>query len=314
MQEHGAAVDARPAFTHAAFGYDSDRAYGTVLSRFIRDGLARDETVAVAADAHYTGLLRDTLGGDATQVRFLPAEEWYVRPVRTIAGWSQVLRAAAVAGRPAVRLIGHTPLRADDPTWLRYESALNASLAGLRGQLLCPYDRTALPAGTVARLHPHLYDDGWVASAAYEPPEQFLTEVPEPWWPVMGAPALAVPVHDTVAELRTLVRTTAADQGWLPPEQIENLLLALSEVATNGIRHGGDRRELRVWVTDDAVVCEVTDDGAKPPDPLAGYLPPRSGVIGGMGLWLVQQLCDAMTIGSVDGLTRARFALRRSPA
>ena len=314
MQQRGAAVDAPPAFTHSAYGYDSDSDYGPVLAGFIRDGLTRDETVAVATNAHYTGLLRDTLGGDATHVRFLPAEEWYVRPVRTIAGWSQVLRAAAVAGRLTVRLIGHTPLRAGDPTWLRYESALNASLAGLRGHLLCPYDRNARPAGTVARLHPHLYDDGWVANDAYQPPERFLAEVPEPLWPVTGAPALAVPVHDTVAELRTLVRSAAADQEWLPPEQIENLLLALSEVATNGIRHGGGRRELRVWVTDDAVVCEVTDDGAKPPDPLAGYLPPRSGVIGGMGLWLVQQLCDSMAISAVDGLTHARFAVRRSPA
>jgi hypothetical protein len=33
-----------------------------------------------------------------------------------------------------------------------------------------------------------------------------------------------------------------------------------------------------------------------------------------MGLWLVQQLCDAMAIRTVNGLTHARFALRRSPA
>ncbi len=91
-------------------------------------------------------------------------------------------------------------------------------------------------------------------------------------------------------------------------------MLALSEVATNGIRHGGEQRELRIWLTGDAVVCEVTDDGVVPPGPLAGYLPPRSGVTGGMGLWLVQQLCDAMAIRTVDGLTRARFAVRRSAA
>jgi len=53
-------------------------------------------------------------------VRFLPAEDWYLRPVRTIAGWSQLVRAAIADGRPAIRLVGHTPLTDGGPTWIRY--------------------------------------------------------------------------------------------------------------------------------------------------------------------------------------------------
>ncbi|GAA3350617.1 anti-sigma factor RsbA family regulatory protein [Amorphoplanes nipponensis] len=317
MQDSGTAADVRPGFTHSALFYDSESAYGSALAAFVRDGLARDEAVAVAADARSTGLLRDALADDAAEVRFLAAEEWYVRPVKTIAGWAQLLRAAAAGGRPFMRLVGHTSPAHGTQTWVRFESALNRSLAGLPGHLLCPYDRRALPADTIRtalRTHPRLHDGGWRESAGYEPPERLLAAVPEPPYPVAGEPVIAVPVHDTVADLRAQVRARAAAEGWLPPERLENLLLALSEVATNGIRHGGERRELRVWLTEEAVVCEVTDDGAVPPDPLAGYLPPRSGRIGGMGLWLVQQLCDAMAIRSVDGLTHARFALRRSPA
>ncbi len=317
MQASGAAADARPRFTHSAFLYDTDNAYGATLAAFVRDGLARDEAVAVAANARHTGLLRDLLAGDAAQVRFLAVEEWYVRPVRTIAGWSQLLRAAAASGRPCMRLVGHTPLVHGARSWVRFESALNRSLAGLHGHLLCPYDRATLPAEavrTAARTHPRLYDGGWRDSSGYESPERLLVELPEPPYPVSGEPVLAVPVHDTVADLREQVRTRAAAEGWLPPDRVENLLLALSEVATNGIRHGGRQRELRVWLTDDAVVCEVVDDGPVPPGPLAGYLPPRPGAIGGMGLWLVQQLSDAMAIRTVNGLTHARFALRRSPA
>jgi anti-sigma regulatory factor (Ser/Thr protein kinase) len=127
-------------------------------------------------------------------------------------------------------------------------------------------------------------------------------------------PVIAVSVKDTVSDLRAQVQARATAEGWLSPERVENLLLAVSEVATNGIRHGGEQRELQVWLTDDAVVCEVTDNGPVPPGPLAGYLPPRAGVIGGMGLWLVQQLCDAMAIRTVNGLTHARFAVRRRPA
>jgi anti-sigma regulatory factor (Ser/Thr protein kinase) len=297
--------------------YDTDAAYGATVSAFVREGLARDEPVAVAASARHTALLREHLAGDAAQVRFLPAEEWYVRPVRTIAGWAQLLRASAKHGRPFMRLVGHTSPAHGTRSWVRFESALNTSLAGLRGHLLCPYDRATLSTDTVrtaARTHPRLYDGGWVDSTGYEPPERLLTELPEPPYPVVGEPVLAVPVKDTVAELRAQVRARAAAEGWLPPDRAENLLLALSEVATNGIRHGGEQRELRIWLTDDAVVCEVTDNGSAPPGPLAGYLPPTAGMIGGMGLWLVQQLCDAMAIRTVDGLTHARFAMRRGPA
>jgi hypothetical protein len=45
---------------------------------------------------------------------------------------------------------------------------------------------------------------------------------------------------------------------------------------------------------------------------LAGYLPPPPGAVGGMGLWLVHQVCDALAIQASGGLTRARFALRRA--
>ena len=317
MQGSGAAADGRPAFLHSAFFYDTDTAYATTLAAFVREGLTRDEAVAVAANAHCTGLLRDALAGDAAEVRFLRSEDWYVRPVRTIAGWAQLLRAAAAHGRPFMRLVGHTTPAHGTRSWIRFESALNRSLSGLTGHLLCPYDRSKLPAETVqtaVRTHPRLYDGGWRESAGYESPERLLAELPEPPYPVTGEPVLAVPVHDTVAGLRAQIRARATAEGWLPPDRVENLLLALSEVATNGIRHGGEKRELRVWLTEEAVVCEVTDDGRVPPDPLAGYLPPRSGSIGGMGLWLVQQLCDAMAIRTTGGLTHARFALRRSPA
>jgi hypothetical protein len=30
-----------------------------------------------------------------------------------------------------------------------------------------------------------------------------------------------------------------------------------------------------------------------------------------MGLWLVGQICDALSVHNSDGVTRARFALRR---
>ncbi|GGQ39779.1 sensor histidine kinase [Couchioplanes azureus] len=301
-------------FTHSAFLYDTDDAYASLLSGFVKDGLGRGETVAVAAPPDRVGVLRDALAGEAGSVRFLPADEWYVRPARTIAGWARILRTAAADGSPFVRLVGQIPYAGPHAPWLRFESALNRSLAELDGHLLCAYDRRGLPATLLTaavRTHPRLHDGGWRDNARYETPEEFLAATPEAPWPVSGEPVVAVPVDKTVAGLRSLVRDRATAEGWLPADRVEILVLALSEVGTNSIRHGGTHRELRIWLTADAVVTEVTDDGPTGPSPLAGYLLPRQGEIGGMGLWLVQQLCDGLSIRQAGGLTHVRFALRR---
>ena len=288
-------------FTHSAFVYAGDSAYASTLSAFVRDGLERDEAVAVAAGPGRIDLLRDTLAGDARAVRFLPADEWYVRPSRTIAGWAQILRAAAAGGRPDARLVGEIPYAGTPETWIRFEAALNRSLAELNGHLLCPYDRQGLPAAVIAtagRTHPRLHDGNWLDSTGYEQPEQVLAATPEPLWPVTGQPLVAV-------------RERATAEGWLPADRAEVLALAVTELATNGVRHGGERRELRIWVLADAVVGEVSDDGAAPLQPLAGYLLPDPGRAGGMGLWLIQQLCDSLAVYRGDGFTCARFAVRR---
>ena len=86
--------------THSALIYDSPAAYSGFLLPFICEGLEQGESVAVAAERPRIAMLRDALGVDADAVRFLPADEWYVRPVRTIGGWAQMLRASAVAWSP----------------------------------------------------------------------------------------------------------------------------------------------------------------------------------------------------------------------
>jgi anti-sigma regulatory factor (Ser/Thr protein kinase) len=303
-----------PRFTHSAFLYDDQAAYLAFLIPFIGEGLDRDESVAVAASTDRIALLRDTLGADAGPIHFLPADEWYVRPQRTVGAWARLLRTAAAAGRPSTRLINEIVFAAADRPWVRCESALNRALQGLNGHLLCPYDRGALPAQLIAsagQTHHLLYDAGWHHSDTYQEPELLLTELTEPPHPAGGEPVITMPIAGPIAGLRTLVRDRASAEHWLAPDRIDTLVLALSEITTNAVRHGGPNRELRLWLTGNAVVCEVSDDGADPPGPLAGYLPPTPGAVGGMGLWLVGQVCDSLTVRAEAGHTRARFALRR---
>jgi len=301
-------------FRHSALFYDDPAGYAAVVVPFVCTALERDDFVAVAGPRPRLTQLRAALGPDAGRIHFLSTEEWYVRPVRTIGGWTQMLRAAAVSGRSSARLVDEVDFGGQPLSWVRYESALNAALAGFDARMLCPYDRGALPPDlldTAWRTHPHVHDGTDRRSDRFTDPERLLAGLAEPEFPASGVPIVSEPVLHSVADLRATLRNRATEEGWLPPDRIEILVLALSEVATNGIRHGGGHRELRVWVNPGAVVCEVTDDGARPPGPLAGYLPPTPGKAGGMGLWLVSQICDALSVRTAGGTTRARFALLR---
>lgn len=305
-----------PTFTHSAFRYDTDDDYVATLVPYLCAALTRGHGAAVAASRARAGLLRDALGDAAAGVLFLPDDEWYVRPGRTIAGWTRVLAASAARGRPVTRLVGEVRFGgpAAHPHWIRYESAVTAALAGAAAELLCPYDGRALPPAVLAsapRTHPCLYAGKPVPNPGFVAPETLLREVPEPAVATPGEPTVELPTDGSVAGLRERLRAHARHGGWLPEHRLEELVLAVSEVATNSIRHGGPLRRLAFWVTDRTVACEVADDGGNPPGPLAGYLPPAPGVAGGMGMWLVRQVCDAVQITADGGVTRVRFAVDR---
>jgi anti-sigma regulatory factor (Ser/Thr protein kinase) len=303
---------------HSAYPHDTDDEFvGTVVA-FLRDGVRRGDGAAVATTPDRVALLRAGLGPDADGVHFLP-DDWYDNPTRAIAGWARVINALAERGHDRVRLVnqvrfGHRP---ENPRWVRFESALNDALSDCPATMLCPYDRGRLDPDVVAsayRTHPLLLDGRVHANPDFVPPQHLLAELPEPITSSNGRPVLDVPVPDTVAGLRETVRRLARRDGWLPEDRLEELVLAVSEVTSNGVRHGGAKRRLAVWVTDEAVVCEVTDDGGAGPGPLVGYAPPVPGMIGGMGLWLVRQITDGVHIDTSDGVTRVRFALNRVSA
>ena len=306
-----------PLLDHSAFLYDSDDDYVASLVPYLCTALERGDGVAVAVGAARAAMLRDGLGAAASAVLFLADDEWFVQPGRTIAGWSRVLAASAARGHAFTRLVGEVPFGAPaaHPLWVRYEAVVNRALAGAAADLLCPYDIRALPpsvADTAGRTHSHLSGArGQHSSPAFVEPEWMLREVAEPAVVTDGPPTIELPIDATVAELREMVRRRGQLEGWLGEQRLEELVLALSEVTTNGVRHGGGILRLAIWVTDAAITCEVADAGGSPPGPLAGYLPPVMGVTGGMGLWLVRQVCDAVHIGAADGVTRVRFVMAR---
>lgn len=111
------------------------------------------------------------------------------------------------------------------------------------------------------------------------------------------------------AELRGLLSTAAPAQ---PDESLEErFLLAFEELASNGLRHGGQPVLARVVAAEDGLLIEVSDAVAdRPPEPAVGRDPAR----GGLGLFLVARLTSAHG-WLVDGRRKSVWAYcgHRSP-
>lgn len=89
------------------------------------------------------------------------------------------------------------------------------------------------------------------------------------------------------AEVRRHVTAADPEGGAHVNDLRDRLVLALDEMASNALRHGGGRVRASVRTTDDAWLLEVTDQAAhRPPAPAVGRDPSE----GGLGLYLIAEL------------------------
>lgn len=113
-----------------------------------------------------------------------------------------------------------------------------------------------------------------------------------------------------LSQVRALVLKHAREAG-LADGRANDLVLAVSEVAANTLRHTQSGGSLTIWHDQHEVVCEIRDTGTIT-DPLAGKRRPAPDALGGHGLWLVHQVCDQVELTSdASGTTvRMHMALR----
>lgn len=293
-----AASHAEPSgFRHEAMLYAGEDGFLAGALPFLREGIERGEPAFVVVSAAKIALLREALGEDADCVRFADMAEVGTNPARIISAWKDFVEQAG-ADRP-LRGIG-------EPVWPertaaelvechRHESLLNLAFADAPSfRLLCPYDTTALDPPVVQealRTHP-LVSVG--EHACESTCFRGLHAAAAPWTAPLGAPPADAQVlafePRGLGALRAAVALRAQESG-LSPKRTEDLVLAVNELATNSLLHGGGRGTLRLWDDGEAVVCEVQDAG-RLQAPLAGRVRPREGQIGRYGLWLVNKLCD----------------------
>ncbi len=108
-----------------------------------------------------------------------------------------------------------------------------------------------------------------------------------------------------MTELRHAV-ASCAGAGGLSGERLADFVVAVNELLTNAVRHGGGRGRLRLWRTPGAVVCEVVDEGTGLGE-VHHANRPRLDTPGGWGLWLAGELTDRMDIETGSNGTCVRI-------
>ena len=108
-----------------------------------------------------------------------------------------------------------------------------------------------------------------------------------------------------LSQVRALVLKQAREAG-LAEGRANDLVLAVSEVAANTLRHTQSSGTLAIWHDEDEVVCEIHDEGTIA-DPLVGQRRPAPDANGGHGLWIVRQVCDLVELTSDASGTTVRM-------
>jgi anti-sigma regulatory factor (Ser/Thr protein kinase) len=281
----------------------------------IERAVAREEPVLVAIPSERIELLREALGDDGERVGFTDMHELGRNPGRIISAWHDFLTIHGSAGPHALGI--------GEPIWPgrsaaelsechNHEALLNLAFGGGRPwQLICPYDVDGLDDQVIEaaqRNHAFVAEqgmrDGDARRQSPNPARPFEQPLPEPGGDVRELSFASA----QLGRLRHTLTAWAREQR-LAADPTEELVLAVNELATNSIRHGGGEGKLRLWRETDTLVCEIRDAGHIE-DPLIGRSRPAPNQHTGRGLWLVHQLCDLVQIHSSPAGTAVRVHKR----
>jgi anti-sigma regulatory factor (Ser/Thr protein kinase) len=304
-------------FAHPALFYSDEESYIDGTVPFVVEGLANAEPVAVAVPSRNLELLKEALSGFSHLVTFIDMADTGRNPGRII----PELRAFADRHREAVRIISEPvwDMRTDVeyPACALHEALVNYAFSGRDLSILCPYDISALSHDVLAdaeKTHPIVIDaSGHRPSDHFHPARVVVAAHSLP----LATPADAASTlvgAGAMAAVRTFAREQATKFG-LARDRVDDFALAVTELATNSVRHGGGESTVRVWRESESIVCQVNDNGHIT-DVLAGRTPVHANDPGGRGLLLVNRLADLVRTQTTSSGTaiQVRFDLRNKKA
>lgn len=306
-------------FAHEAFLYAGDDAFVDRVGAFARDGVEADEPVLLMVGGRKLAALRDTLGDHGAGVEFADMETVGANPGRIIPAWADFV--AQHPGARRVRGVGEPIWSGRRPAEVvesqHHEALLNLAFADTSQMwLVCPYDVDALDDDVIAEArHSHPLVGGAAVgragtSAGYGGATDFVAgALQQPLDPPVPADAerYGYGRHD-LKMVRSAVLKHATRVG-LDHSQVENFVVAVNEVATNSVVHGGGAGTLAIWDDVDTVICELHDAG-RIVEPLVGRRRPPVDHAGGAGLYLAHQFCDLVQLRSTDAGTTVRLHMR----
>jgi anti-sigma regulatory factor (Ser/Thr protein kinase) len=296
---------AQRGYDHAAVHYTSDEELLAVVVPFLAGGLAAGEPTVVSLAPERAELVRRALPPSAG-THFLAIDDLYARPAAAIKSYRGMMADFVSAGASGIRIFGEIPQAAIDTSWdwwARYESAVNHAYAEFPLRSMCAYGTRTTPRHVlddVARTHPFVATPGGghLVNAGYVDPLSFLTD-PRPMelHPIQHtAPLVELIDPRPQAARRAVMDSNRTD---LPAAEVDDLVLAVSEIVDNALRYGRPPVLLRIWAGIDHLVVTVRDTGEGPSDPFAGLLPADRD-LGGRGLWITHQICTQVTLHRDD--------------
>jgi len=295
---------------HEALYYSDLDEFLAGCTSFVREGLKDGAAVLVAVPEPRLAVLRREHRDEP--VEFVDMGVAGRNPNR-ILPW--VLKAFVREHAPTpVRIIGEPIFVGRRPEEMdvavQHEALINVAFPSVAGTILCPYDvRNLTDLGDADRTHPIVVDaDGRRASPAYTSPYKIYAERNRPLPDRMVVDEALVFDTNRLSHVRSVVTQHAADSG-LDKSRLTDVGLAVSEICSNAITHGGPGiATIRMWADDDRVVYEIRGAGHIR-DVMAGRTVPPKSAARGRGLLLANQLCDLVQTYTIPTGTVTRLHL-----
>jgi anti-sigma regulatory factor (Ser/Thr protein kinase) len=305
----------RDLLLHEALVYSSDEEFLAGAVPFLLAAVETGERAFAATTPDRIALLETALAGNASEIEFVDANEWFRVPAWSLGAYHRYLHGHDASKR--VWLLGEPPWsgRTLDQTLelQRCDSILNIAFAGTAASILCVYDsRVVSPAilASARQTHPALTrGDSSVRSPGYVPPAEFTARNRVQVAPAPTATlSLAFSMHELAAVRRATVSWARGER--VSDHMVRELLIAVHEVVSNAVEHGGGTGMARFWTVASEVMCEVFSPG-RFDHPFPGYLPPDTAQERGRGLWIARQICSRVDVESREDGTRVRLTLPR---
>jgi anti-sigma regulatory factor (Ser/Thr protein kinase) len=301
--------------THLAMVCDDDGAVVACARAWTEQGIARGDRVVAVLTGATASAVAARLSPAADGVAFLSAEALgrrvgvgYRRLAALLEGAPGDGALRVVVERPETRPV--TMLPGELRERITCDALFTEPLEARGGTCMCLYRRADLGEGDddwIREAHPDTAGPGGVHTDAAGLASRAQSQVGDYATPDT-ADVLTVTHADDLRRVRGAVADVLGGVA-AGDEEAEDFLVAVSEIATNALIHGGVGATVTPWVDEGRVVCDVRDRGPGFADPLTGYRVPGVDARSGRGLWLARQLTTLVEVGRAPDGTLVRLHL-----